>query len=190
MSLPNLILKTKHNIKLPKPSDISLKEEMSINGLQFVMNLQRLDNWCWAAVTESISLFYIPTSNWTQCSLANIEFDRDDCCPDNSVCDRQWYLQNSLSRSENLADFLTGNLAFQNIAQQISNGHPVACRIGWQNGGGHFIVIYGINQNDPNQWLEIADPMYGNSNYPYDQFRNSYRGSGKWTHSYLTKKGV
>jgi hypothetical protein len=186
MSIPNLILKTKRGLRLPNELDILRDIELAAAVLQFTMNFQRLDNWCWAAVAESISSFYDSTSNWTQCSFANVEFNRDDCCPDNPACDAQWYLERALSRSGNLAQLLPGVTSFQNVCDQISINRPLACRIRWQNGGGHSVVIYGADLGDPEQWLEIADSMYGNSSYPYNQFRNSYRGSGRWTHSYFT----
>jgi hypothetical protein len=190
MSIPDLILKTKQGLRLPGEPDILPGSDMELTvtaaALPFTMNFQRLDNWCWAAVAESISLFYDASSTWTQCSFANVEFNRDDCCPDNPACDAQWHLERALSSSGNLAQPLTGVISFQQVCGQISINRPLACRIQWQNGSGHFVVIYAADINDPEQWLEIADSMYEHSSYPYNQFRNSYRGSGRWTHSYFT----
>lgn len=37
------------------------------------------------------------------------------------------------------------------------------------------------------QWLKISDPLYGEIDTLYSTFLWNCRGSGTWTHSYITK---
>ena len=41
--------------------------------LDFSMHHQQQTNWCWAAVSTSVALFFNPSSGWTQCAVANGE---------------------------------------------------------------------------------------------------------------------
>lgn len=41
--------------------------------LNFAMQHQAQDQWCWAATSVSIAAFYEPNTSWTQCSMTNAE---------------------------------------------------------------------------------------------------------------------
>ena len=49
-------------------------------SLAFVIEPQLQTNWCWAAVSKSVSWFYDQSSPWTQCRVANAALPRTDCC--------------------------------------------------------------------------------------------------------------
>ena len=60
---------------------------LAVTGLQ--MQYQLMSNWCWIAVATSISLFYNPSSPWTQCSLTTAQLQasaslhmQGQCCPE------------------------------------------------------------------------------------------------------------
>jgi hypothetical protein len=59
---------------------------LSVTNLQ--MQYQLMTNWCWIAVATSITLFYNPSSSWTQCSLLTAQLQgntglnmQGSCCP-------------------------------------------------------------------------------------------------------------
>jgi hypothetical protein len=59
---------------------------LAMTALQ--MQYQLMSNWCWIAVATSISLFYNPSSPWTQCSLLTAQLLANtglqmtgSCCP-------------------------------------------------------------------------------------------------------------
>lgn len=98
-----------------------------------------------------------------------------------------WYLDKALTLTQNYVS-LQGPAPWATVLQQLQQGLVLGARVGWNGGGGHFMVIYGATQNGATQYLYIDDPIYGKSVLTYNQFLNNYQGSGKWTTTYLTKK--
>jgi Papain-like cysteine protease AvrRpt2 len=151
---------------------------------------QLYSNWCWSAVSTSVSHFYNPASAWTQCTLANAELEQTGCCADGSTpqCNKDWYLDRALKRTGNLQSWVGNAVALSDLEHEVNAGRPVGVRIGWEGGGGHFVVIDGYS--DPGTgpgFLNIEDPFYGKSRMPYSAFRNTYQGTGSWTHTYYTR---
>lgn len=163
------------------------------NELNFTMQAQLQDNWCWAANAASISLFYDTASTWTQCGVACITLNRADCClPTNpNPCNEAWYLEQALTTTGNFSAPLIYNpLAQNDIIKQIDQGLVIGVRIGWSGGGGHFVSIYGYDNTPSGFFVHVGDPIYGNSTINLNIFITNYQGSGSWTHSYLTKKNA
>lgn len=174
----------------------SLLHELSIWGklfsskqLPFNMQAQTESNWCWAATSTSVSHFYWWFSNWTQCRVANSELGHSDCCnsPVPSACNVPWYLDKALTRTNNFVSIMNGQAGFQQVKSEIDAGRPVGARIGWNGGGGHFMVIYGYSRILNLEFFDIDDPIYGKSHLAVSDFASSYQGSGTWTHTYFTK---
>lgn len=157
--------------------------------LPFTMESQIKTNWCWAATAKSVSHFYSAFSPWTQCKIAAEELDKT-CCntPTPSGCNVPWYLNEALSRTQNFVSFQSGTLSYNTIKEQLQAGLVIGTRIGWNGGGGHFMVIYGLSKILGTEYLYIDDPIYGKSVLKYSEFATNYQGSGSWTHSYFTKK--
>jgi hypothetical protein len=159
-------------------------------SLGFTMQHQLQTNWCWSAVSTSVSRFYNPASPWTQCSLANTELGETACCADGSTdaCNRDWYLDRALSRVGNLQSWSGAAAPLSEIEHEVNAGRPLGVRIGWEGGGGHFVVLAGYD--DPGTgpgFLRVEDPWYGQSRMAYSAFRNTYQGTGSWTHTYHTR---
>lgn len=155
-----------------------------------VLQSQVQPNWCWSAVSTSISHFYNPASAWTQCSLANAELGETTCCADGSTsqCNRDWYLDRALTRTGNLQSWVGNPVTLSDVEHELNAGRPVGVRIGWAGGGGHFIVLDGYS--DPGTgpgFLNVQDPIFGRTRMPYSAFRNTYHGDGTWTHTYYTR---
>jgi len=154
------------------------------------MQTQIQSNWCWSAVSTSVSRFYNPASAWTQCTLANAELGQAACCVDGSTpqCNRDWFLDRALTRTGNLQSWVGNPVTLSDVEHEVNAGRPVGVRIGWSGGGGHFVVVDGYS--DPGTgpgFLNVEDPFYGKSRIPYSAFRNTYQGSGAWTHTYYTR---
>jgi hypothetical protein len=174
----------------------SLLQEISISGklfsskqLAFTMQMQTQSNWCWAATSTSVSHFYWFWSTWTQCRVANGELAHSDCCdsPVPSACNVPWYLDKALTRTHNFVSIIGQQASFQQVREEIDAGRPVGARIGWNGGGGHFMVIYGYSRFLGMEYFDIDDPIYGKSHLAVSDFANNYQGSGTWTHTYFTK---
>lgn len=153
--------------------------------LLFNMQKQLENQWCWAATSTSVSLFYNPASGWTQCLVAE-QIMGSGCCMFPAPCDYPSYLDQALSTTENYVA-MSGTMSFSQIENELSQGRVIGARVGWNGGGGHFMVIYGCRQSTGIKYLSIDDPIYGKSELPESTFLNAYRSAGKWTHSYTTK---
>lgn len=156
--------------------------------VNFTMQPQTESQWCWAATSTSTSHFYNPASSWTQCTVVNAELAQSTCCDDGSTaaCNQPWYLDKALDRTENLRSW-NGEVATPaEVDAELAAGNPVGVRIGWDGGGGHFMVLSAY-QALLNR-VEVRDPIYGTTVYDYETFRDEYQGTGSWTHTYYLKQ--
>jgi len=156
------------------------------------MDFQTQTNWCWAAVSKSVASFFDKKSAWTQCSIANSALKGQPgavkCCvkPVNSKCNIPWYLGKALgvvgafSRRANKAE------SFSTVKGEVASKKPLCVRTGWTTGGGHFLAIIGWTETAAGvQYYEVTDPIYGRQTIKVSTFKSSYRGVGRWTHSYF-----
>lgn len=158
---------------------------------QLAFNIQQQNgrDWCWAAVSSSISLFYDPGSKWSQCRIAGAVFRTNDCCPGGtgSPCDDVARLDTGLRTTGNLTNMIEAPLNFNAIEREINANRVIGVRIQWRAGGGHFVVIHGYEIKEMEQrWLFVADPRRGNILIKLWDLSNSYDHQGAWSDSYLT----
>lgn len=177
-----------------RPLDLAQSVADTLPGigltLPFNMETQEQSQWCWSAVSVSVSKFYNPSSAITQCELASQELGAG-CCSNPSACNVDHTLETALQQVGHFNDMMFFPLSFGETETEISSRRPLGCRIGWFGGGGHFVIIHGTAVETSGafikQWVAIADPKFGPSDYLIDDFTFSYRqGEGEWTHSYLT----
>jgi hypothetical protein len=157
--------------------------------LAFTMRMQLQTQWCWAANSVSVSLFYDSASGWTQCSVVNAELGQSTCCQNGSTaqCNQPWYLDRALTRTGNLASWSGGTATIAQIRAEIRGDRPLGARIGWSGGGGHFVMIAGYRSCDPDEFIDVRDPIFGSSDIARSTFASSYQGTGSWTHTYYTE---
>ena len=159
---------------------------------------QQQTNWCWAAVSNSVSHFYDAASTWTECTIVNAELGQSTCCTNGSsaACNQAWYLDKALTRVGRLQSWASGTLTFATVQSLVNNGRPPCARQGWSGGGGHFMAITCYFEGLLGKWsgagstakrLRITDPWYGDSVVDYTVFVSGYQGTGSWTHSYRTQ---
>ncbi|RYY62545.1 MAG: hypothetical protein EOO05_02395 [Chitinophagaceae bacterium] len=153
----------------------------------YQVQVQLLDNWCWAAVTSSVSRYYNSRSRWTQNNLAASLID-EQCANDGNntgfppQCDTVFDVATALRMTRNYAPGVNRPLSLAAIKQQIDRQWPVCCQIQWQQlEGSHFVVIYGYE----NDWLRIGDPSRnaGAIDIPYNELVSGYRDDGEWVRS-------
>jgi len=162
------------------------------NQINFAMQQQQQTEWCWAAVSSSVSGFYGAPAGpsggpWQQCEVVNYEQGQTTCCQNGSTaqCNVPWYLEKGLNTVGHLAGPPTPSAeAFLYVQTEINGGRPVGVRIGWSGGGGHFVVLRGYDDTNGSQLLDVEDPWYGSSIVDYTAFSTSYQGSGTWTDTY------
>jgi len=155
------------------------------NPLGFTMQPQQQTQWCWAAVSVSVNLYYHPASGQTQCAVANVAMGQTTCCADGSTpqCNQPWFLDQALQIVGNLNAWSSGKAALTAVQAEINQCRPFCLRIGWNGGGGHFVAVYGYSRRR----LSIGDPFYGSSVVDSGTFPASYQGGGTWTDNYTTK---
>lgn len=163
---------------------------MDDQNVAFTMQHQEQTNWCWDAATVSIAHYYDPASAWTQCSLANAELSRNDCCvaPGQvSPCNQGRWPDTALTRIGHLNQRLNNALTPAQLGAQIAKSAPVVCNISWAGGGGHIVALRGRSTASGVDHVSVGDPWYGDSDWTYSAFVNNYQGSGTWNVSYQTK---
>jgi len=160
----------------------------SSKHLAFTVTPQEQDQWCWAAVSSSVSLFFNAASPWTQCQVATDELQFACCGADaTGPCNRWWYLNRALTRTGNLLDFTQGAMSGDEVLAAVEADAPLGVRVEWSDQSGHFICISGIDLGGAEPMVTVTDPIYGGSVLPISALTDAYQQSGRWTHSYTTQ---
>ena len=156
---------------------------------------QLLHNWCWAAVTSSISFYYNKnTRGWRQEQLAGRLLDNScaainpqnaDTAPD--VCNMQLDLANALSLSGNFGGEVPRPLAPDGIRAHVNGGHPLCCQFIWPGlDDSHFVILYGYESDQV--IVGDPDPLQGGAfRIDYNSFLSNYRGGGQWVRTIGTR---
>lgn len=156
--------------------------------LPFDMFQQLKNNWCWAANATSTSLYYNPTSIWTQCKVASACLKRNDCCSGKAVaCDVYGLLDLALTKTQNFRKLVYRPLTFSEIKTEIDQKLVIGVRTAWRGGGAHFLSIYGYDDTSGTEFIYLDDSIYGKNYMELSIFNTSYQNSGTWTHSFLTQ---
>jgi hypothetical protein len=157
--------------------------------LEFTMQPQEQTNWCWAATSVSVAAHYDRNSHWSQCRMVNAEKRLEVCCREGAseACNQPNTLDGPLTRAEVFEHKEPAPASSDAIRHEIDTGRPLAWRIGWAGGGGHFAVIEGY-QRFGEAWVAVEDPWWGSSDVALSALTGgSYQGTGRWTHTYFTR---
>jgi Papain-like cysteine protease AvrRpt2 len=189
--MSSLLAASRLPIALP-PRDAAVDPigpEPSWSRLNFAMQHQEQTEWCWAATSVSVAAHYEPRSRWSQCRMVNAEKGLETCCREGAgeSCNQPNVLDGPLRRAEVLDHKEAAPASFEAVRGEIDAGRPLAWRIGWEGGGGHFAVIEGY-QRFGEPWVAVEDPWWGSSDVAVSTLTGgSYQGTGRWTHSYFTR---
>jgi len=162
--------------------------------MSFTVQPQEKDLWCWAAVAATVSDYFSPGGRTTQCRVAGRTLRLSNCCNPGNDCDRTAFLQRALAEvgpapDGHLRATAEGPIGFDLIEDEINAKRPVGVRIGWFNGGGHFVLICGYSVSPlGTPYVVVEDPWYAPMNpIPFVDFRDNYLGAGRWTGSFLLR---
>ncbi|HTS61032.1 MAG TPA: papain-like cysteine protease family protein [Candidatus Acidoferrales bacterium] len=160
-----------------------------LDELYFTMQHQQQSNWCWAATATSVALFYEPASGWTQCTVANDELGRSDCCGTGASgpCNVYGFLDQALTVVGRFDRWVSGSATTSEIETEVTFARPLGIRVAWSGGGAHFLCIMGQYNVGGVDYVTVDDPIYGRSDVTYTTLQTAYQGSGTWTHTYYTK---
>ena len=166
--------------------------------LDFAMQQQTLENWCWAAVAASVTTYFQrvdPADVASQCQIvqgclaAQTPVGAPDCR--NEACNQTFYLEKALGAVHHL-DGSAFSLypTYDSIASVIMNRRtPIGVRLA-RGAFGHFVLIVGFDDDNGAQDLFVADPLYSPSQYsyriPYNTLCRQADGT-VWTHTYPIK---
>lgn len=167
--------------------------------LTITVDIQRADNWCWAATTAAVRNHFVAWRNeLTQCAVAGRRLGRDCCGAGAANCDVQSGLTLPLHEQHCFGRTIVGQIAFAEIAAEVAAGRPVCARVVWDEGrgDGHFVVIDGVSEATGE--IALEDSFHGPLVTTFDAFRRGYvrtlHQDGKpflqsalWTHTYLTR---
>lgn len=154
--------------------------------LDLAMQPQKESEWCWAAVSASVSAFFSATSPWTQCGIVSESLQQPTCCADGSstACNQPYYLDRALKLVKHYASDFGGRPADHWLDAQIEAGNPIGISISWTDGGGHFVAMDGFDHGD--DAIDIKDSLFGDAWVPAASFPESYQGGGTWAWTYQT----
>lgn len=177
---------TKTGSSAKRPKVDPTPQEYEYYGVTFTMQAQTESNWCWAAATASISHFYLSTSAWTQCTIANDALGRNDCCttPTPGLCNVTCYYEDALSVTGNYDSM--GSPAVGTVVVKLIAGRPVGATLTIAGGGAHGVVISSWMDFMGDEWFGIEDPAGG---FLYERviaLQNGTYGQ-TWVQSYYTK---
>jgi hypothetical protein len=167
----------------------------------FAMQRQKEGNWCWAAVAQAIKSYFSPMVEVEQCAIARPVLEKEGVPHAKNACARPDQFDFTATLQDALSCPVTDNLRltlpetcleFERLKAELDAGRPVAARIDWGDGNGHFIAIDGYREfsSGAHQVL-VADPLWpdGTAAYVwYDDLVNNYDGAGRWSDSFLLKQ--
>ena len=189
-------------VRAPAPAPAAAAPAPVVVGagriLVFDMQHEEQNNWCWAAVAASVGNYYAEEEEWDQCTVANRELRREDCCGDGAAgpCNVYGYLASALNRVHCLQNWAIAHRAtFDMVVGEINAGRPVCVRVAWRGGGAHFVAITGYSDPDPAiAQVLVQDPFYQYQDIAWSDFLIVYRPvgaqQGDWTDTYTTQAPV
>lgn len=154
---------------------------------------QQMDGWCWAATLEMV-VESLTFQDVAQCTFADLQFQRDDCCPNNPECDQGVALQEFPGILMNWgisADYEQRPLNFDELEGEIAAGRPVIYNLLFVDGTTHTGVVSGTYEDDDTgaQFVYFLDPDAAFFQelgrpplgwIPYADLLNAYGLPGNW----------
>ncbi|MCM6772013.1 C39 family peptidase [Nocardia sp. CDC159] len=110
--------------------------------LPYLQQIQRADQWCWAADGSSIATYlHRPITQTDYCKLVHGS-DAGGGCPDRSASLEQIA---SAFRAIGFDAAVGAPLSMAKVVDEIAANRPILTGIAWTAGGGHAQVIYGYD---------------------------------------------
>jgi hypothetical protein len=111
-----------------------------------------------------------------------------DCCGTDAAgpCNGDFELDRTLTIVSHFDHMASSVCDFNTVTREIDGKRPLGLRVGWFQGGGHFVAI-GAYSALQGQRLHIEDPWWGVSDDTYNKVKGRYLDLGSWTHTYWTR---
>lgn len=177
----------------PHRSVGSVRKAISSDGtlsVDFTVQSQgRMINWCWAAVSASVSAYYPRPPAKSQCEVARLVLSglKVDCCASPHACDRPSVLDTPLRHVGHFSSRAGGWVVFDTVVDELRAKNPLPICVRWQNRGNHFLAIYGMQDlGGGNVQVWLTDPIFGRGAIAGDALINGgYQAAGgHWTDTY------
>jgi ABC-type bacteriocin/lantibiotic exporter with double-glycine peptidase domain len=142
---------------------------------------QTYSQWCHAGSIQMIIRAY-GNNSWTQCDIVKKEFNSSSC-PNNPATTTQ--LCDGIRRIGYTCTNTNAPLSWSASWNEIASYHPFVVRIGWTGGGGHFMVIRGVDNTSPT-YVTYNNPLPVGSGSASNWVTYSYMRSNSswtWTHT-------
>ncbi|MGO8311207.1 papain-like cysteine protease family protein [Rhizobium ruizarguesonis] len=155
--------------------------------IEFVMQSQRLDHWCWAAVASSVSYHLDEFSPMTQKEIAAVAFDFDIDEDLDDAWDRDHRVDTALNIVRCLRSTRSLPVGFREVLRQLEQDRPVVAQIDWGDNTAHAIAITGcwIDGNGVS-YLRADDPLGAFDAKPMKAIMEDYgEVGGKWCLSFF-----
>lgn len=185
----------KANPKQVQPAEIEPVEGIVTVDPPLIVEEQKEDNWCWAAVASAIHNRKHSKKRLTQCDVASRVFpDEGDACADPRPFDRVASLEVALDRVGMLHNAEDGRAPFDEIQAEIGKNRPLCARIVKdRNGDGivesaHFVVIVGCGIIDGVPHVRVEDPEGSSFIGPLATFQDNYGKEWTWVSTYFIKE--
>ena len=164
---------------------MQMRTSKNLDKLKF--QSQKCRKWCWAAVAAMISSFYDGATSFTQCEIASNTLNEPRCCTDCIVCNIEFDLDPALCTVNRFKPPVNGILSKTELMDKTDSETPVCVGIRYTDIDGHFVAVKGYdNRMAGKLFLLISDPERGELIMLFEEFRDRFRGKGKWTNSYFT----
>ncbi|TCP80409.1 papain like cysteine protease AvrRpt2 [Rhizobium sp. PP-CC-2G-626] len=160
-------------------------------SIRFSIEKQQQTNWCWAAVSVSVARFFDPSSSVRQCDVVTEALGTDACSATAcmSSLNKTWYLDRALALVFCFQQMVNTSVAPGVVRGIINKRLPLCIRIGWQGGGGHFMVIRGwFEDGHSSTTYVVEDPKKTGRltrRMSADRALAKMNGCGTWTHTYF-----
>ncbi|SER13343.1 papain-like cysteine protease family protein [Actinokineospora terrae] len=147
--------------------------------LRYTQQVQKYNQWCWAADGSSIEQYYGATTTQDQfCAAA--KGTQVGYCPNEAGA--LYQIVNGFRRTGFTASQVGNAMSWSSTVAQVTAGQPIMTVISWTSGGAHAEVIYGYDAT--NGTISVGDPWVSYNRYWTSSY-NSYLSNSQfaWTDS-------
>jgi hypothetical protein len=145
---------------------------LKAKALNYTQQVQKNNQWCWAADGSSIEQFHGAATTQAQFCGAGKGTQAGNC--PNQPAEIYEIVRGFRGTGFNATD-AGGSISWASVQRQIDNGTPALTGIYWTSGGGHAEVIYGYDT--ANSTLNVGDPWPSYQRYQTSTYNNYLRNS-------------
>ncbi len=158
-----------------------------IQIVDFVIQKQLKSNWCWAAVTASLSAYYGKQNDADQTRLVTKIMHPKNSCEGEEckTCNRPWYVGEALEMAGILREAIPNTISEKRLINELNHHHPVVIAVKCRGivSGHTFVISSMMNDGTFATWdSKTLDVEY----LSYHQLTTSSSQKGKWVNTFLT----